>query len=110
MDTEKLEKILLPRLEQYMSMEYHLLPNVLGYEIRQQVGRVRHMIFKIYSNDHNPPHFHVISVDRTVNAKFTLSDCELLSGEISAQDKKRVEAFFSFAKELMIKVWDKRNN
>ena len=110
MDTEKLEQFLLPRLEQYMSMDYNLLPNVLGYEIKQNVGRDRNMLFKIYSKDHNPPHFHVISLDNTVNAKFTLNDCQYLSGEISSKDRKRVEAFFSFAKEFMKKMWDKRTN
>ena len=109
MDNEKAEEFLIVWLEKYMSMDYNLLPNVLGYHIKQYVGRDRGMIFKIYSNDHNPPHFHVMAKDGSLDAKFRIDNCEIISGEVSTKDMKRIEAFFIDAKEIMKLMWNKRN-
>ncbi len=108
MEKSKIEFLTI-RLEKYMSMPYELLPDVLGYEVKQNVGRIRAMLLEIYTNDHNPPHFHVRSLDGKIDAKFTLSDCTLLSGEVSRTDMKRIQAYFDFQKNMMNEVWNKRN-
>ncbi len=79
------------------------------YFIKELVGRTRNMKIEIYGNDHNPPHFHVNSNDKSINATFRLDDCELLKGEIGSQDKKRIEAFFADQKTqlLMKEMWNK---
>ena len=109
-DIEKLEKVLLPRLEIYMAMKYENLPSIIGYEIRENVGTVNNMYLKIYSNDHNPPHFHVKSKDKRIDAKFAIKTCELLSGTISPKDIVRIKNYWEFQKNFIEKVWNKRNN
>ncbi|WP_175545845.1 DUF4160 domain-containing protein [Sinomicrobium oceani] len=47
----------------------------------------------IYSNDHNPPHFHVKIKDLKIDAKFRIGDCELINGEISSKDLKKIKGF-----------------
>ncbi len=77
------------------------------YFVKKQVERIRNMKIEIYSNDHNPPHFHVKSNDKTINAVFSLKDCSLLKGTIRGKDKKRIEAFFKDQKIqiIMQKMW-----
>ena len=79
------------------------------YFIKELVGRIRNMKIEIYSNDHNPPHFHVKSNDGSIDATFKLENCEILNGNIDGKDKKRIEAFFndSYTQEQMKKMWNK---
>lgn len=79
------------------------------YFIKELVGKIRNMKIEIYSNDHNPPHFHVKSLDKSINATFRLDNCSLIKGKIDKKDIKRIEAFFddSETKELMKKMWNK---
>lgn len=67
-------------------------------EIRKKrVDTVGDLIIHVYS-DHNPPHFHVISKQRNIDARFKLDDCEFISdkgGQISAGDIKKIKSFYS---------------
>ncbi len=58
---------------------------------RQLVKRIEGMKIEIYSNDHMPPHFHVVFSD--VNASFSLDNCELIKGEISCKYERKVRFF-----------------
>jgi hypothetical protein len=79
------------------------------YFIKELVTKIRNMKIEIYSNDHNPPHFHVKSKNGTINAKFRLDNCELIGGKIGKKDIKRIEAFYSddFYQEFMKEMWNK---
>jgi len=115
MGEEILEKILTSILDYYMNVNFVVIENSLripGYVIKERIETVRHMQIIIYSNDHNPPHFHVISSDNSVNAKFTIETCELISGEIGTKDIKRIKAFYQSPKTeiLMKKAWNKKSN
>ncbi|MEW7292116.1 DUF4160 domain-containing protein [Aquimarina sp. 2304DJ70-9] len=79
------------------------------YFIKEQVGQVRNMKIEIYSNDHNPPHFHVKSKDGSINAVFRLDNCELIKGTIQSKDRKRIEAFYDDekVKVLLKSTWNK---
>ena len=83
-----------------------------GYETRERVGTVNGMQVIIYSNDHNPPHFHVKTNDNRVNAKFKIENGEFISGEISSKDLKRIELFYNDFKTKMVmeRIWAKKNN
>ncbi|SOE21711.1 protein of unknown function [Spirosomataceae bacterium TFI 002] len=78
------------------------------YFIKQLVAQVRHMKIEIYSNDHNPPHFHVSSKDGSINATFRLDNCDLINGSLRKGDRKKIEAFFSNSKnnDLMKNLWN----
>lgn len=115
MKTEIFEKILEPVLDNFMNVDFDfenkslLIDNV---DIKERIATIRKMKIVIYSNDHNPPHFHVISSDNSVNAKFTIDTCELISGTISSKDIKRIQAFHRHPKTVIVleRIWNKRNN
>ncbi len=58
------------------------------YFIKAQVHKIRNMKIEIYSNDHNPPHFHVKSNDKSIDATFRLDNGELIGGVIGSKDEK----------------------
>lgn len=104
------EKILTPILEHYFNVAS--IKNLeKGIIIKERIETIRNMQIIIYSNDHNPPHFHVISKDKKIDAKFKIENCEFLSGQIESKDLKRLKAFFNDMKTkiVMKMVWDKRN-
>jgi len=78
---------------------------------KERIGTINDMKVIIYSNDHNPPHFHVKSNDLRINAKFLIENGELLSGEVTTKDMKRIKAFYSSPKTqiLLNKIWQKKN-
>jgi hypothetical protein len=49
---------------------------------KERIATVKDMQIKIYSNDHNPPHFHFVSKDRRINAKFLIETGEHISGRV----------------------------
>ena len=103
------EKILLPLLEKYFNTDISLLE--LPYEIKERVSVIRNMEILIYTNDHNPPHFHVKSNDKKVNAKFEIETGNYISGQINSTDLKRVKLFYNNVKTkiVMEMIWNKRN-
>ncbi|MEI6852849.1 MAG: DUF4160 domain-containing protein [Bacteroidota bacterium] len=64
----------------------------------------------MYSNDHTPPHFHVKSKDLKIDAKFSIEKCELICGDISAKNLKKIKAFYQSPKGKLIleKIWRKK--
>lgn len=104
------EKILTPIIDYYMNAPFELIE--ANYTIKERIATIRNMQIIIYSNDHNPPHFHVISRDNSVDAKFTLEDCTKISGDIDSKDEKRIKVFFADIKTQMVmkKVWEKKNS
>lgn len=66
----------------------------------------------IFSNDHNPPHFHVKTKNLQVNAKFKIENCELISGKISSKNLKKIKAFYLSSKgQIVLKtIWNKKFN
>lgn len=73
---------------------------------KQQLGKVKQMKIEMYSNDHNPPHFHVKSNCGTVDAVFALNDCTLIEGKISGKDKKIIEAYYTQLKPKLLDYWE----
>lgn len=102
------EKILTPILDFYMTAPYEdVVKNIID---KQHVDYIKNMQIIIYSNDHNPPHFHVISKDKSIDAKFTIEDCTYLGGDIGNKDLKRIQAFHADMKTqtVMKMIWNKR--
>ena len=79
-----------------------------GYATKERVATIKDLKIIIYSNDHNPPHFHVKSKDLKINAKFSIQDCSLISGEVNSKNLKRITAFYSDPKMILEKIWSKR--
>jgi len=108
-----MEKILKDLLAYYLglddfSLERHLKSTSLGS--KERVETINNLEVIIYSNDHNPPHFHIKSKDLKIDAKFTIDKCELLSGEIDSKNLKRINAFYQSPKGKLVleSIWNKR--
>ncbi len=84
-----------------------ILPDGRVYKVKGYVDRVRDLKIYVYAGDHNPPHFHVKSTQRDIDAKFHLHTRELYkdkTGKITTKDIKKVTAFFAceaFEKKLL---------
>ena len=112
---EIIEKVLTQLLNQYWSysdQQIEVMLRIPGFEIKEKVGSINDLNIIIYSNDHNPPHFHVISKDKSIDVKFTIKNCELISGDLNSKNMKKVLAFYNSPKTkiIMEKIWDKKNN
>jgi hypothetical protein len=97
-------------LEKYINQT--IVDNERGvYFVKELVCKIKNMKIEIYPKEHVPPHFHVKSKDRSINAYFSIDDCMFIKGRISNNNLKRIEAFFDDpkTKALLIKFWDKNN-
>jgi Domain of unknown function (DUF4160) len=105
------EKILTPILEYFMSI-VDIDSHIDNSRIKERIETIGRMQIIIYSNDHEPPHFHVKSKDNEIDAKFTIKDCTYLSGKIEAKDFKRVQTFHRDIKtqKVMEMIWNKKHN
>lgn len=109
-----MEKILKDLLSYYLGLDDEALATHLKFSntaTKERVETIDDLQVIIYSNDHKPPHFHVKTNNRGIDAKFKIEDCELISGEISAKDLKKIRAFYLGPKGKIVlsNIWNKRN-
>lgn len=76
-------------------------------EAKELIEKIDNLKIEIYSNEHPPPHFHVVAP--SVNAVFSLDNCTLIDGKISSKNKKKIEYWFHHenAKQSLIEVWNR---
>ncbi|MGZ0016951.1 DUF4160 domain-containing protein [Yeosuana sp. AK3] len=113
MSSNIMERVLSDLLKYYLglddySLELHL--KEVNTATKERVASIDDLQVIIYSNDHNPPHFHVKTKDLKIDAKFKIQNCELISGEISAKNLKKIKAFYLSPKGKMVLdiIWNKR--
>jgi hypothetical protein len=77
---------------------------------KERVKKIDDLEIIIYTNDHNPPHFHVKTTQKNVDAKFLIETGEYISGEIDLKNLKRIKAFYLSPKTkiLLELIWNKR--
>lgn len=83
-------------------LETHLnstqeLPNGEIYNVKKLVCNAGDLSVQVYPKDHWPPHFHVISKQRGMDARFALDTLDFISmkrGKISHKDVKKIRHFF----------------
>lgn len=76
---------------------------------KERVDKIGDLEILIYTNDHNPPHFHVKTKERSVDAKFLIATGEYLSGDIDSKNLKKVKAFWLSPKaKMLMEIWNKR--
>lgn len=109
---EIFEKILEDLLKYYLglddvSLEKHLNDPALA--TKERVETIDDLQVRIYPNDHNPPHFHVVSKNGEIDAKFKIENCELISGNMSSKNLKKIKAFYLGMKGKLIleTIWNK---
>lgn len=115
MSTEIMERVFKDLLTYYLGLDDHSLELHLKHADRatkERVATLDDLQVIIYSNDHTPPHFHVKTKNLSIDAKFKIEDCELISGEISSKNLKKIKAFHMSMKGKMALdiVWKKYNS
>jgi hypothetical protein len=61
----------------------------------------------MYSGDHNPPHFHVLTPDE--RGSLSIENFEILAGELSSQSVKTALTWAADNRGLLIEKWKELN-
>ena len=72
-------------------------PDGTVYLIKRRIASVRDLELNIYPKDHDPPHFHVRSTQRNMDARFHIDTLELIDmkyGTITGKEVRQVQEFF----------------
>lgn len=86
--------------------------NGIFVEQRDLVGIKANVRFEINSNDHPPPHFHIIlNKDRKIRIRMKIENGEFIDGieNLSKQEKKQCQLFYEKNVDDLWKVWRKRD-
>jgi hypothetical protein len=70
-----------------------------------QVDTIKGLKLRVYTNDHPPPHFHVVT-DK-YNAKFEISSCDFLGckGNIEDRHLKSIRKWHKENKSILLRAW-----
>jgi hypothetical protein len=93
-------------------LETHLdstqvLPDGTVYKIKKFIAATGDLRIEVYPKDHYPAHFHVVSKQRGINARFDLNTLDFLSiknGKIKENDIKKIQSFFKFYPDILDKL------
>lgn len=87
---------LISALEKYLNST-EFLPDWRIYHVKRAIARIFDLSLEVYPKDHRPAHFHVVSISRGLNARFSIETLEYLSDkwstDISNKDIRRVQEF-----------------
>jgi hypothetical protein len=113
MPKDILEKILTDILQVYMNYEEAVIEELLiepNLAKKERVDKIDGLEVIIHSSDHNPPHFHVKTKDKKIDAKFLIETGEYVSGEIDSKNLRRIQAYYNSpkTKTVMQIIWNKR--
>ena len=64
--------------------------------------------FKMYFNDHNPPHFHVLY--QGSEAVYCIDGCNLINGNLSPRINRLVVEWWSANKDRLNSEWERLSN
>ena len=108
-----LEKVLSDILQIYMNYDDSDIEELLiepNLAKKERVDKIDGLEVIIHSNDHNPPHFHVKTKDKKIDAKFLIETGEYISGEIDSKNLKRIQAYYNSPKTKIVMqiIWSKR--
>jgi hypothetical protein len=71
------------------------------------IARIGNVLIRIFADDHNPPHFHIVTPDHAVT--ILISDFSILAGEI---DRRSLDTALEWArrnKEALENEWTRLN-
>ncbi|MEF2073500.1 DUF4160 domain-containing protein [Consotaella aegiceratis] len=61
----------------------------------------------VYADDHNPPHFHVLTADGDVLVR--LSTMQVMAGSIRAKDLRKALEWATANRKVIEDVWNRLN-
>lgn len=71
------------------------------------VHRIRNLYIRMFSNEHNPPHFHVETPDGRVQV--ALLDLSVTRGKIRTRDLEEIRVWAHENMELLMSEWSRLN-
>jgi hypothetical protein len=108
------DELIAPRLKRSVAdlLEVHLdstqvLPDGTVYKIKRFIAAAGDLRMELHPKDHPPAHFHVISKQRNIDARFDINTLEFDSmkkGKISNGDIKKIQSFFRYYPEMLIRL------
>ena len=104
---ESLDEIL-KAFERFLSSDDYIKENdgkKCVVETRVRVDTINGYKIEIYSDEHSPPHFHVVK-NNTKLAAYTIDDCKKLSGDLPNKLEKKILFFHECAKDKLTKFWN----
>lgn len=87
-----------------------ILINGRAYTFKYLIASVYDLTINVYPKDHLPAHFHVVSRQRGIDARFDINTLELINakkGLIKARDVKKIKDFFQNRPEMLKKMRNK---
>lgn len=94
-------------LETHLDSTEVLLDDTV-YKIKRYIAAAGDLRIEVYPKDHeHQPHFHVISKQRGLNARFDIQTLEFINaknGSIQPKDIKRIQTFFEANPEYLEKL------
>jgi len=93
-------------------LETHLdstqvLPDGTVYKIKRFIASTGDLRIEVYPKDHSPQHFHVISRQRKIDARFDIATLNLINtklGSIQEKDIKKIQNFFNIFPDCLKKL------
>lgn len=77
------------------------------YKIKRFIAPAGDLEIHVYPKDHLPAHFHVLSKQRDINARFNLENLDLINlktGKIRESDVKKIKNFFELHPDGLAKL------
>lgn len=77
------------------------------YKIKRFIASAGDLEIHVYPKDHLPAHFHVLSKQRDINARFNLENLDLINlktGKIRESDVRKIKNFFELHPDELAKL------
>lgn len=78
----------------------------LGVEM-PTLARIGKVKVQVFADDHNPPHFHVVTPDK--EALIALETLKMLRGEIGRRDLATALKWVRANRKIVVKEWERLN-
>lgn len=78
-------------------------------KIKRFIASIGDLEIHVYPKDHDPPHFHIISVQRGIDARYSIDTLELINhkeGQILSKDDRKIRNFFETSPDVLKKLHD----
>jgi len=84
-----------------------VLPDGTVYKIKRFIASTGDLRIEVYPKDHSPQHFHVISKQRKIDARFDIQTLNLINakqGSIQEKDINKIQNFFKIYPNYLKKL------
>lgn len=71
------------------------------------IARIGKIVIRMFADDHNPPHFHVVTPDHA--ATVTISDLSILAGEMDRRSLETALAWAAGNRRMLEHEWERLN-